>query len=138
MDRHNRYLNQLKEIAKNIDPAASARLAAYIVYKNTIIAIGINKNKTHPLQKQFGKNSKAIYIHAEIDAINNTLRNFDKKILEKSVLYICRVKRSGIGSPFQVGLAKPCEGCMRAIFSYGLKKAYYSISDNEYGVIDNE
>jgi deoxycytidylate deaminase len=52
-----------------------ARLAAALVYRNEIIAMGTNKNKTHPFQKKYASNADAIFLHAEIDAICNALRN---------------------------------------------------------------
>jgi deoxycytidylate deaminase len=137
-ERHNHYLNKLSDIACNIESFAAARLSAYLVYKNSVISVGFNKNKTHPLQAQYSKNSEAIYIHAEIDAILNAIKNFDDSFLKKCTLYICRVKKAQVGAPFERGLAKPCDGCFRAIKAYGIKKVVYSIDNFSYGVIDCE
>ena len=46
--------------------------------------------------------------------------------LKHTVLYVCRVKRSG-----HWGMSKPCEGCQRAILEFGIKKIFYTTDDND-------
>jgi hypothetical protein len=55
-----------------------------------------------------------------------------KKLDKYAVVYVLRVRR-GDGS---VGLAKPCPDCERTLRSKKVTKVFYSISDNEYGVLD--
>lgn len=100
-------------------------LCAMIVKKNQIISIGINKNKTHPLQAKFGKNKHAIFLHAEINAIINSLRHIPVDELKKCTLYVGRVLKSK-----KTGLARPCIGCQQAIFEeFQIKKVIFSSSD---------
>ena len=78
-------------------------------------------------QKKYAPNEDAIYLHAEVSAIKNALRHIDEKVLAKSTLYICRIKRTGSrNSPFTWGISKPCTGCQRAIATFNIKTVVYS------------
>lgn len=107
------------------------KLAAGIVYKKHLVATGVNSYKSHPLMTQFGKNSEAIFIHAEIDAIKNALRLISQEQLAKCDMYILRVKRSGHSnkSPWVRAMSRPCEGCQRAIVHFGIQNVYYTAED---------
>lgn len=127
-------LKVLDKIAESIDPVANARLAAAVVYRNDIIAIGTNKKKTHPFQRRFAKHDMAIYLHAEIDAIKNSMRYLSLSELAKSTLYISRARymdSEAHPTPDKLvrGLAKPCEGCMRCIATFGIKNVCYTVDD---------
>lgn len=117
----------LMKVAEANDEFPRARLSAAIVKNNRLISIGINRKKSDPLQAKYSKNKDAIFLHAEIHAIKNALKEYDVKDLEDSVLYICRVKRPAEKSKKWVwGLAKPCEGCARAIAEFGIKNVIYT------------
>ena len=128
--RHSRHINLLSEISIHIKPVAQARIAASVVYQNNIISIGFNQDKTHPFQKRYGKNDDAIYLHAETHAIKNAINKISKEKLSKSVLYICRVKI--LRNKFVFGMSKPCEGCMKAISTFDIKKVYYTLDNEGY------
>ena len=103
------------------------KFGAGIVYKNNLIATGINSHKTHPLMAQWGQNDESICLHAEIDAIKNALKLITPSQLAKCDMYIVRVKRPDPESNDWVhGLAKPCKGCRRAIVNFGLRNVYYT------------
>jgi tRNA(Arg) A34 adenosine deaminase TadA len=55
-----------------------------------------------------------------------------KKLDYGATVYVVRVKLCD----GKFGLAKPCESCFRALKSKKVNKIYYTISHNEYGVID--
>lgn len=134
--KHDKIMNMLSKVAIAVEPVAQARIAAALVYKNDIIAVGINKKKTHPFQKKFGKNDNAIYLHAEIDAIKNAMYNVNTKLLEGAILYVCRVKFSDhTKKSVLLGMAKPCCGCSRAIATFGIKKVYYTLDNEGYDVL---
>lgn len=121
----------LDKVAESVDPVSNARLAAAVVYRNDIVAIGTNKNKTHPFQRRFAKHDMAIYLHAEIDAIKNALRHLSLSELAKSKLYISRMRYADSEpnpTPDKLvhGLAKPCEGCMRAIATFDIKHVCFT------------
>jgi len=54
-----------------------------------------------------------------------------RKLDVGAVVFVCRVKR---GSK-KIGLARPCEDCQRVLKAVGIKKVYYTINNNEYGVL---
>ncbi len=128
--RHEKILSELEKLAVDVLPVASARLAAAIVYKKEIVGYGINQKKTHPLQSRYSTNSKAIYLHAEIAAIANSLKRIDVKQLANSTLYISRMKYScQEKTSFIRGLARPCEGCTRAIAAFDLKHVCFTTDE---------
>lgn len=132
--RHGHYLELVYKLAKTAGPVAGARVAACVVYKGKLVSFGINSNKTHPFQKKYSKNSQSIFLHAEIAAIKNALYELSIQDMGRSTLYIARAKFLKPNSPdFVTGLAKPCEGCMRAIGEFGLKKVYYTLDESGYG-----
>jgi deoxycytidylate deaminase len=136
--RHARYINILSKIASDIItmPAGNARMAACIVYKNDIVAFGANEAKTHPFQAKFGRNQEAVFLHAETCAIKNALRNISAEELSKSTLYICRVKfEDFMRKKLVFGLAKPCDGCIRCIHTFGIKSVVYSLDGTGWNVL---
>lgn len=125
--RSARYITMLARMATTVEPVAAARLAAALVYKNEVIAFGICQSKTHPFQAKFGKNQKAIYLHAETDCIKNALKEYDQRTVASSTLYVARVKYFDPSKRrFIFGMAKPCMGCARAIMTFGISKVFYS------------
>jgi len=121
--RHLKHFNLLEKVVEAVQPVANHRLAAALVHKNSIISIGINKKKTHPFMRDYGKNDEAIYLHAEIDCIVNALRHVSADDISKYSLYVLRAKKNGNG------MAKPCEGCQRAIAQFGIKDVYYTTDE---------
>ena len=123
----------LDKVAEALEPVSNARLAAAVVYKNDIIAIGVNQNKTHPFQRRFAKHEGAIYLHAEVDAIKNAMKHISLPDLAKSKLYISRIKyETGSLTKLQRGLAKPCSGCSRAIATFNIKHVCFTTDNNQY------
>lgn len=109
-------------------PQMSKHAAALVIDKE-IVAIGWNKNKTHPLQHRYAKNDHAIELHAEIDTIVNSLRTVHVDDLRRADLYIARVKYEKQSyKQFEVwGNSEPCDGCRRAIESFGIRKVFYTL-----------
>jgi tRNA(Arg) A34 adenosine deaminase TadA len=103
------------------------KLSAGITYGKSLIATGVNSYKTHPMMKQWGMTSNTICLHAEIDAIKNALKLVTPSELAKCNMYIVRVKRPDHSNDSWVhGLAKPCDGCQRAIASFNIKRVFYT------------
>jgi deoxycytidylate deaminase len=126
-------MRTLAQVAIDVVPVRSSRIAAAVVYKNDIVAFGINEKKSHPFQAKYGKNPESIYLHAEIAAIKNSLRHITALELEKSSLYICRVKfEDSTKAKLICGLSKPCVGCFRCISAFGIKQVYYSLDGDSY------
>lgn len=118
------------EAQENI-PVANARVMSAIVYKNKIIALGRNKNKSHPFQKKYCHHPEAILIHAENDAIVKALKRMSVEDLSKASIYIVRAKRDVPKGKFRFGLARPCPGCESAIASYNIKNVFYSNDEGD-------
>jgi deoxycytidylate deaminase len=134
-----KYFDILKKIAEDIEPVSRMRLAACLVYKNEIISIGTNRKKSHPFQRKFGRNSDSIFLHAEIDCIINALKRVDEEILEKSILYIQRVKKKDTDSKdFINGIAKPCTGCQKAIAQFKIKDVLYTTDEQTIEYLKEE
>lgn len=53
-----------------------------------------------------------------------------RKLDNGSEVYVARVLRCG-----SFALSRPCARCQAAMRARGVRRAYYSISDNEYGVM---
>ncbi len=126
------YIELAIKHAISNEKVAGARASAILVLKNRVIAFGRNQYKTHPLQAVYGKNSDAIYLHAEIDVIRNALREINQDELKRASLYIARVKKSASGAEGMDiwGLAHPCRGCLRAIENFNIGKVCYTTNEN--------
>jgi deoxycytidylate deaminase len=128
--RASRIFSVIERVASDVVPISSARIAAAIVYKGDIISLGTNQKKSHPFQAKYGKNPDCIYLHAEVDAIKNSLRHITVDDLPHAELYIARMKRPEPRAKYYIrGLCKPCEGCAKAIAAFGIKKVYYTCDD---------
>lgn len=120
----------LEKVAIAAEPVSRSRLAAMLVYKNDVIAVGYNKRKSHPLAKRFRKHDQAIYLHAEVDCIRNALRVVDPEILQKCTMYVLRMKRPDDNpKAFIRAMSKPCTGCQHAVEQFGIKKVYYTTEE---------
>lgn len=135
-DKHSKYIDVLSKLASNLEPTGNAKIAACVVYQNTIVAFGNNKNKTHPFQAKYGRNSESICLHAETDVIKNSLKLISQEQLSRSALYICRVKFLDENKKKLIfGLARPCEGCFKAINAFNIKKVFYSLNNEGYSFL---
>lgn len=136
--RHIKYLNLLSKVAADIvtPVKGNTRISAAIVFKNNIVAFGINARKSHPFQAKFGKNEDSVYLHAETDAIKNALKYISIEELSKSTLYVCRVKFSDTMKRSMIfGLSKPCSGCSRCIATFGIRNVVYSLDNDGYDML---
>jgi len=125
MTRMEKYAEQLFMMASDNDPVGNSRIAAAVLFRNKIVSYGFNKQRSHPLQKRFRKNTEAIYLHAEIDAIKNSLRRITVDDLTSATLLIVRSKFNSNGG-MMMGLAKPCCGCAKCIAHFNIKRVIYS------------
>lgn len=91
------------------------KLAAVLTCKSGNYYVGYNSRQTHPLAKKFGRHEDAICLHAEVDAIRRACAAGDD--CRGASLSVARVLRTG-----QTAMAKPCEGCQRAIISFQIKE----------------
>ena len=128
-----RNLNILKRAALDIaNPVRSYRVAASILYKKKIVAFGVNRYKTDPIQDRFKKNPDSIYLHAEVSAVKNALRVIDLDDFRKCDMFVARIKRLEYGGEYVYATAKPCEGCSRCIAEFGIRNVYYTVDINQW------
>lgn len=113
-----KIMDELFQLAKNRPKISGARIVSAIVLKNKIIAYGFNQKKSHPFQKKYSKNKDCIYLHAEVDAIKNALREVPSEVLSKCTIYVARAKKASRNGPYVLGTSTPCSGCMKCIMSY--------------------
>ena len=134
MKKDKTFISILKKITRDIPCAGNQTLASCIVKGNRVISFGHNKRKTHPLQTKFAKNPEAIYLHAEIDAIKNALKEVDSSLLDQCTMYIARTKKNG-----DEGMSKPCKGCKKAIEAFGIRRVIYTTEEeNIYGEMERK
>lgn len=124
MDFHTKMLEQLYEYALEDRGYKRYRLAAALVLKKKILAIGWNSyQKSHPLQKKFSQQDGRVFLHAEIDAIRRYRRFLDRDrqgMPDGLVIYVCHAGKEGWRP------AKPCPGCMGALTYFGIDHVIYS------------
>ena len=129
-------LHTLAKVAA-ANPNDREKFAAAVVYRNRIISIGMNSMKSHPMAAKYGKNEHAIFLHAEVAAIKNALREINVDDFSKCDIYITRVKKEKpFTKKFVWGLAKPCPGCERAIAEFGFRRTIYTCDNGDYEVIE--
>ena len=123
----NRHTETLTTISQDLAGVRRARIAAGIVYKGRLVAVGVNSKKSHPFQAKYSKNEHAIYLHAEVAAIMAAKRKLTEAELAKATLYVIRTKESYINGQTVLGIAKPCEGCERCINDHNIRRVVYSM-----------
>lgn len=125
-----KIIDTLSYICQDVTPSSGACLAAAIVHKNKIIAIGTNQNKSHTFQAKYSKHPLAIYWHAETNAIYNALKRVDERFLRKCTLVVVRMKKD-LKHNYSYGIAKPCSGCEQCIKNYNIKRVVYTLNSNK-------
>ena len=115
MTRDERLINVALKIARKSEHKFP--MGAIIALGNRIIALGINKIRTHPRQINYHNDENGQSIHAELDAILSCCNT------DGATIYVARVLSNGTG-----GMAKPCKSCLKIIQSAGIKKIVYTTS----------
>ena len=123
--QHNAY-------AYEYDEYLEYHLCAVLVKGGQVLSIGYNKQATNSFVEHFtdrvrGVRDYCLSTHAEMDVVLKARNVTD---LRGSKIFVARVRRDG-----DLALARPCEICQEILYSYGVKRAYYTISNNEYGVM---
>lgn len=123
-----RYFDKARHAAM-ISDFNKTHIGCIAVYKDNIIGVGCNLEKTHPMQKYYNKYrmhpQKFYYspkIHVEINCLNS-IRNLDINF-SKVRLYIYRIRKDQ-----DYGMSRPCPSCMAAIKDMGIKHIYYTTND---------
>jgi len=134
----NKYLRQALNHAINhdYDHNLDYKLCAMLVKGGNIISVGFNQRKTngfveHYTDKVRGCNRDfSLSTHAEMHCV---LQSRGKTDLNGSKIYVVRLRPAN--SDGTLGMARPCPICQNVLIQYGIKRAYYSIDDNNYGIM---
>lgn len=115
------------------DDVLDYHLAAIIVRGGSVVSVGYNKSNTNSFVEHFadrvkGKRNFCVSTHAEMDAI---LRVRNKIDLTGCKIFVARKKLID-HSP---GMARPCAICEEVLRSYGIKRAFYTIDTEHYGIM---
>jgi deoxycytidylate deaminase len=130
-DRDIKIMNVLRNMVEDVPPVRSARLIAAVAHRGNILSFGSNSMRSHPFQQRFGRNSDAMFWHAETNAIYNFLRHHNSDDLSKTSLYVMRIKRPSESSKnWVLGMSRPCKGCQKCIMDFGIPRVIYT-TDNQ-------
>lgn len=124
-------MRELVCMCEDVHAVNKARLAAAVTIRGEVMSWGINELRSHPFASRWGKNSDAIYWHAETKAIHNFIRRHDVTLLQRATIMVARIKRPFERSKEYVpGMARPCKGCFSCIRDFGIPRVVYT---NESG-----
>ena len=103
------YFVKASQVAE-ISDFAKINIGCIAVYQGTIIGVGFNTNKTHPMQKKYNRyrngENFTPKLHAEINCLN-------------SIRYL----------DINFSMCRPCPSCMAAIKDLGIKHVYYTTDE---------
>lgn len=88
-------------------------------------AIGLRSDGVIVAAPNAPAQDKAPFAHAEA----RLCRKLDKG----AIVFVTRASND---SAFRYKLARPCDSCQRLMARKKVERVYYTISDNEYGVLD--
>jgi deoxycytidylate deaminase len=115
------------------DQNMPAWVTAMIVSGGRVLSVGYNSRRVaSPLQDHYKVNPFCNSIHAEVDAVLNVRRKIDLR--GSKIVVVRRHKYDTVNDPV-LAMAKPCPMCQAVLYAYGIKKALYTISNNEFGVM---
>jgi deoxycytidylate deaminase len=125
--RQERLFNVAEAVAQLSD-FPRIQIGAVIARKNHILSVGVNREKSHPLQKKFNAqrfvdnfDTCQHHLHAEMDALLKVKRGED---LSKVSVYVFRKNQNG-----QLAPSRPCPACLTYIKSVGIKDIFYTTYD---------
>lgn len=129
-----RYLRLAMQYAndKRYSDQIDYHLCAIIVRGGSVISVGYNKHNTNAFVEHYADIARGrgrdfcLSTHAEQDAI---LKVRNKVDLRGCKIFVARRLRLN-GKP---GMARPCSICETALNSYGIRKAYYTINEHQFG-----
>lgn len=125
--REQNIFDNLFGIACDMVAVDNSKHAAAIVRKGIPFGMGINLNKTDPMQRRFGNKNNA-FIHAEISAIKRAASKLRTKDLNGYTLVVVRSKYDKEHNHI-LGNSKPCSACQAAIKAFNIGKVIYSSDD---------
>jgi len=129
-----KFLKMAESLANShtYDTGLEYNLCAIIVKSGKPVSIGFNSRSTNQFVEHYanlarGRRDFCLSTHAEMDAV---LKVRNKTDLNGCKIYVARVLKLG-----GVAMSRPCEICEQVLFNYGIKRAIYTVNNNEYGVM---
>jgi len=107
-----KYFRLAKKVAAKGDDCRSYRLGA----------VGVRKDGAIVKSKNIPNRFPEPAAHAEARVC--------RKLDQGARVYVVRIDRQGY-----LTIARPCDDCQRVMRRRGVKRCYYSMSENEYGVM---
>lgn len=106
-----------------------ARVGAVLVDRGDVVSVGVNGNKSHPLQQKYNRlrfrdddvSAMGHLMHAEIEALVKGREYFTH---HHAAIYVYRIMKNG-----DKGMSRPCPGCIQALLDFGVKRMYYTTTD---------
>lgn len=111
---------------------------ALIVRGGKIISVGYNSHSANSFVNHYTNvvmpnRDYEETTHAEMDAVRQVRSKID---LRGTKIYVIRRRAASVQKKLgALAISKPCEICQHVLYNYGISRAYYSISDTEYGVM---
>lgn len=134
-----KYLKIAANLASSHDyeECLDYRLCAVIVRGGNIISVGYNKKNTNGFVEHYTDKVRGndrdycLSTHAEMSSI---LAARNKTDLSGCKIFVARIRPPEARQ--RLGLAKPCAICRASLSAYKIKRAYYTIDDDTYGVMN--
>jgi len=124
--RIKRYIELAKKVAEESE-STDYRHGAVLVRGAAVISTSCNKNGFKSFGQRFRERDCG---HATRHAELGVILGVDRAKTTGATVYVVRIGKTG-----DLRLSKPCHMC-RAVLEYvGVKKVFYSIDENEIGVI---
>lgn len=131
-DMH-KFLEMARKYAEDheYDTGLEYHLCAILVRGGSVLSVGYNKRGTNAFVEHYGDLSKGerdwcLSTHAEMDAV---LKARDKTDLRGCKIFVARRRKIDGAS----ANARPCEICRHVLYNYGIRRAFYTISQDEFG-----
>jgi tRNA(Arg) A34 adenosine deaminase TadA len=111
-------------------------LCAVIVRGGSVVSVGYNKRNTNAFVEHYtdmakGQRDWCMSTHAEMDCVLQARAKID---LAGAKIYVVR-KHVNVKKYGTFALAKPCEICQHVLYNYGIRRAIYTIDDNNHGTM---
>lgn len=131
-----RYLTQAIRLLheRRPDPILRFPLAAVVELNGSIIGRGVNFSEALPWSKRMRYEAYALdahpfcNTHAEMAALNDAVNR--SNTVQGAKIYVARMT---VGK--SLALSRPCVICQAILYRYGIRKAYYTIDKNTYGLM---
>ena len=134
-DYDNYFLNVAFDFATEAQRCGGQKVCALVVIKKKIVSVGFNSGKNHPIAKRFARDNREDLLvpHAETRALLNASKKIEIEDFRKATVYVARATMTGDKGYYIWGLAKPCNGCHRAISFFGVKRVVYTCNNEKKG-----